>query len=197
MLLKTILSPRIFLGLLMVCLGLVYALNSGGETMSDDDHQINHARSFSSLGSTFTVDCFGLFRPVKTLIFYSWLSVFPDNYQAWRLSAIVGLIPLPYLFFGLFFKKQAWLQLLATGFWASAPAATTVVCWMSSTNIIFGGYGFFLYFLLYEKAQKTQLSGRIEKAYVWLFGALLMLSFSCFHTRQAWQRLAYCCLKTM
>ena len=41
-------------------------------------------------------------------------------------------------------------------------------------------YGFFLYFLLYEKAQKTQLSGRIEKAYVWLFGALLMLAFSCF-----------------
>ena len=151
--------------------------------MFDDDHQINHAGSFSSIGSTFTVDCFGLFRPVKNLIFYTWMNVFPDNYHAWRLSAIaafVGLIPLAYLFFGLFLKKQSWLQLLTTGFWASAPASTTVICWMSSTNIIFGGYGFFLYFLLYEKAQKTQLSGKIEKAYVWLFGALLMLAFSCF-----------------
>lgn len=181
--LKSLLQPKALLAVLMLAIGLIYTWNSEGELMFDDEQQLNHVSGFSSITDTFTVDCFGFFRPVKNLVFYVWTQTLPDNYQAWRISAAiayVGLIPLAYGFFGLFFKKNDWLRLLATAFWVSLPATTTVVSWISSTNIILGGYGFFLYFILYEKAQKAQQLGKLELAYSWLFGALLSFAFACF-----------------
>lgn len=183
MFIRSLLSPRILLILLIIGLGALYTAQSDGEWMFDDEQQIQHVTGFSSVADTFSLDCFGLFRPVKNLIFYTWTQTLPDNYRAWRLTAIgayLCLIPLAYPFFGLFFDQKPWLQLLSTALWASAPAATTVVNWISSTNIIVGGYGFFLYFLWYEKAQNLQKSGPIGLAYGWMFLALLMLAFSCF-----------------
>ena len=169
--------------MLMLVLGFIYSGHTDGKLMFDDKEQISHVSRFSSVTDTFTVDYFGLFRPIKNLVFYSWVTLMPDDYQAWRLTAVaifVGLIPLAYVFFGLFFKDKPWLQLLGTALWACTPTTTAVVCWLSSTNIIIGCYGFFLYFLLYEKAQKVKSSGQIEKAYGWLFGSLLALAFACF-----------------
>ena len=181
--LESLLHPKRLIAVLMVCVGLIYIWNSDGELMFDDEQQLNHVSGFSSVTETFTVDCFGFFRPVKNLVFYAWTNAFPENYQAWRITAAfayVGLIPIVYWFFGLFYQKNEWSRLLATAFWVSLPATTTVVSWISSTNIILGGYGFFLYFILYEKAQKAQLLGKLGLAYTWLFGALLTLAFACF-----------------
>lgn len=181
--LKSLLQPKTLLVVLMLAIGLIYTWNSDGELMFDDEQQLNHVSGFSSVTDTFTVDCFGFFRPVKNLIFYVWTQTLPDNYQAWRISAAiayVGLIPLVYWFFGLFLKKNEWLRLLATAFWVCLPTTSTVVSWISSTNIILAGYGFLLYFILYEKAQKAQQLGKLVMAYGWLFGALLTLAFACF-----------------
>ena len=176
-------SQRMLLGILILLLGLAYGLQSGGETMFDDDHQIIYVSSFNSINDTFSVDFLGLFRPVKNLIFYTWSSLLPDQYQAWRLTAVVlflGLIPIAHRFFGLFWKDQPYLQLFCTALWACAPAHTTVVSWISSTNILVGGYGFFLYILFYEKSLQWDSPGTQHKAYLWKFAALLMFGLACF-----------------
>lgn len=176
-------SQRILLGTLILLLGLAYGLQSGGETMFDDDHQIIHVSSFTSVADTFSVDFLGFFRPVKNLIFYAWSSLFPDQYQVWRLTAValfLGLIPIVYRFFGLFWKDQPYLQLFCTSLWACAPALTTVVSWISSTNILIGGYGFFLYFLYYEKSYRLDQAGKQNKSYAWKLAALLMFAMACF-----------------
>lgn len=107
----------------------------------------------------------------------------PDQYQLWRLSAaalFLGLIPIAYRFFGLFWKDQPYLQLFSTALWSCAPALTTVVIWISSTNILAGGYGFFLYFIFYEKSNQENQADSLTQAYLWKFGALLMLALACF-----------------
>lgn len=180
---KVLLSRHVLLGVLILLLGITYGTQSGGETMFDDDHQIIHVSSFTSIADTFSVDFLGFFRPVKNLIFYTWSSLLPDQYQAWRLTAVflfLGLIPIVYRFFGLFWKDQPYLQLFCTSLWACAPALTTVVSWISSTNILVGGYGFFLYFLFYEKSYELDQSGEQYKGYVWKFAALLMFGLACF-----------------
>ena len=181
--LSSLLSPRALLVLLIVTLGFIYMGESDGEWMFDDEEQIIYVSSFESAHDSFNVDCFGLFRPTKNLLFYTWTTHWPDNYQLWRQSAVaifLGLVPVAYLFFGLFFDRKPWLQLLCTALWASAPAVTAVVCWLSATNILVGMYGFFLYFIFYEKAQLRQQAGHIISAYGWLLLAMLMLASSCF-----------------
>ncbi|MCB1124320.1 MAG: hypothetical protein KJT03_22400, partial [Verrucomicrobiae bacterium] len=183
MFIKLLQSRPVLLAVILVLLGIAYAGQSGGETMFDDDHQIIHVSAFSSASDTFSVDFLGFFRPVKNLIFYTWVSLLPDQYPVWRLTAVaafLGLIPITYLFFGLFWKKHPYLQLLSTALWACAPAMTTVVSWISSTNILIGGYGFFLYFLWYEKARAQEQSGHTGAAYAWKLSSLLMLALACF-----------------
>ena len=151
--------------------------------MFDDELEISFVSQFNSVQDTFTVDCFGLFRPVKNLIFFTWTRCFPDQYPLWRLTTIVaflGLIPIVYQFFGLFFRDQPWLRLMTTALWAAAPTMTSVVFWTSGTNIIVGGYGFFLYFLLSERSQKLLASEKIEMAYAVQFVSLICLAFACF-----------------
>lgn len=175
-------SRPVLLTVLILLLGIAYAGQSGGETMFDDDHQLIHVSAFGSVADTFSVDFLGFFRPVKNLVFYTWVQLLPDQYPLWRLTAVaafLGLIPIAYQFFGLFWKKQPYLQLLSTALWACAPAMTTVVSWISSTNILIGGYGFFLYFLWYEKARAGEAEGKTMTAYSWKFASLLMLALAC------------------
>ena len=183
MLHRSFLTPRILLLTMMICVGAIYALHSDGELMFDDELEINLVKGYHSVSETFSVDCFELFRPVKNLIFYAWTNIWPDNIQIWRLSAIVafiGLIPFVYRFFGIFFPENPWIRLICTTIWASAPALTTVVSWISSTNIIISGYGFFAYFLLYEKGHKDLVQGKIYHACTWYFLSIFSLALSCF-----------------
>ena len=174
--------PTLTLAFVVIALGWAYAAQSDGQVMFDDELQISLVHSYKSLSDTFGVDCFNLFRPVKNLIFYLWVNTWPDNLQAWRLSAIalfLGIIPLAYRFFGLFFPGNPWLKSLATTAWAAAPALTSVVSWISSTNIIVSGYGFLLYFLAYERAQFSGSRERPTLVYGWQFLAVISLAMAC------------------
>ena len=174
--------PQIALLIVMLLLGFAYASQSDGQVMFDDELQISLVQSYRSVADTFGVDCFSLFRPVKNLIFYLWVSYWPDNIQAWRLSAIVlfiGLFPIAYRFFGLFFPNQAWLKTVATIAWAGAPAMTSVVSWISSTNIIVSGYGVLIYFLAYEKAQAEESKENPLFVYGWQLVSLFFLAIAC------------------
>lgn len=174
--------PQIALAVFMLVLGACYATQSDGKVMFDDELQISLVHSYRSVADTFGVDCFHLFRPVKNLIFYTWVNVWPDNIQVWRLSAIVlflGLLPVVYKFFGIFFPKKPWLQAFASVAWASAPAMTSVVSWISSTNIIISGYGFLLYFLLYERTQSETASQKPKHIYSWQALSVLSLFVAC------------------
>lgn len=174
--------PQVTLAALMFALGLAYATQSDGQVMFDDELQISLVHSYRSVADTFGVDCFHLFRPVKNLIFYGWVNIWPNNIQAWRLSAIVlflGLIPIVYKFFGIFFPKKPWIKVFATVAWASAPAMTSVVSWISSTNIIISGYGFLLYFLAYERIQSKTSPQKPNHNYTWQFLAVLSLFVAC------------------
>lgn len=169
----------------MILMAWSYARNGAGEPMLDDDHQITYASSFGSFKDALGVDCFGLFRPAKNIIFYAWTQWLPDNYQAWRLTSIaafLGLIPLVYQFFGLFLGEKKWIQLIATLMWASAPATTAVVNWISTANIIASTYGLILFFLLHERSQKDLNStAAIQgQAIIWKLGALTALTIACF-----------------
>ena len=180
---KVLLSRHVLLGILIVLLGFAYGTQSDGEMMFDDEPQIMHVSSFTSLTDAFSVDFLRLFRPVKNLIFYTWTSLLPDQYQLWRLTAValfLGLIPIAYRFFGLIWKDQPYLQLFSTALWAGAPALTSVVSWISSTNIILSGYGFFLYFIFYERGRQLDQAGARHKAYAWKFASLLMFAWACF-----------------
>ncbi len=166
--------------------------------MFDDSLQVHLVRSYQSLSEVLSVDCFDLFRPVKNLVFYLWVSYLPDQIQIWRVSAILiflGLIPLAYRFFGLFFKNKPWSQLLCTAAWAIAPASTTVVSWISSVNIIICAYGFFAYFILYEKAQNDASEKRIHASYFALCLSLLSLVVACFSYEAAMTAPFLCFLK--
>ncbi|MCB1120716.1 MAG: hypothetical protein KJT03_04150 [Verrucomicrobiae bacterium] len=174
--------PVLALSLFIILLGLIYAAESNGQVMFDDELEISMVSSFHSVQEAFTVDCFGLFRPVKNLVFYFWQNTWPGNLQAWRLSAILaflGVIPLAYQFFAIFFQDKPWHRFFAAAIWASAPAMTSVVSWISSTNIILSGYGFFLYFIGYEKTQKMQVRQSLGGTYGWMTIALFGLGFAC------------------
>ena len=180
---KVLLSRHLLLGVLILLLGIAYGTQSGGQTMFDDDHQIIHVSAFTSVADTFSVDFLGFFRPIKNLLFYTWSRLFPDQYPVWRLTAValfLGLIPIVHCVFGLFWKQQPYLQLFCTALWACSPGLTTVVSWISSTNILVGGYGFFLYFLFHEKSYQLDLAGDRARAYLWKFIALLMFALACF-----------------
>lgn len=183
-----LLRPWFLLFALIAVLGMIYLSQSDGELMFDDQLELNLVAGYTSFSDALGVDCFNLFRPVKNLIFHTWITFLPDQIQAWRISAILvflGLIPLVYVFFGLFIKEKPWLQLLCTAIWAAAPASTSVVCWISSTNIIISAYGFFAYFILYEKARKCQAGGSVNASYGFLFVSLLSLALACFSYESA------------
>ncbi|MDG2168553.1 MAG: hypothetical protein P8L44_11595 [Opitutales bacterium] len=179
---KVLFSQRMLLGALILLLGIGYGLHSDGDLMFDDEQQIAYVSAFGGLSETFFVDCFGLFRPVKNVIFYAWITLLPDDYQLWRLTAIaafLGLIPMAYAFMRLFYEEGSWMPLFATTIWAIAPANTTIVNWISGTNILVCAYGFFIYYLLYERLQGASSKDSPRHTVPYLLGSLLALAFSC------------------
>lgn len=53
---KVLFSRHVLLGIPILLLGIAYGTQSGGEMMFDDEDQILHVSSFSSLADNFSVD---------------------------------------------------------------------------------------------------------------------------------------------
>jgi len=104
---------------------------------ADDAQQLAFVRGLEGLGRLFGVDSFGLFRPVKNLLFllFAWLE--PLGMPAVRLLAIaLGLatyFPVR-AFFRCVFGDERY-ALLGAAIWLLAPTLVSSVVWLSCVNI--------------------------------------------------------------
>jgi hypothetical protein len=103
----------------------------------DDVDQIHQTASQGSIGEALQPDCYGLYRPVKTLAFYSLYRAFPESPLHWHLAGL-SLFCLSTLLFYFLSKRlfgKPWMALAATAIWALAPTQVSTYVWSSSINI--------------------------------------------------------------
>lgn len=103
----------------------------------DDVDQIHQTASQSSIGEALQRDCYGLYRPVKTLAFYLLYHAFPESPLYWHSTGLF-LFCLSTLFFFFLSKRlfeKSWMALAAAAIWALAPTQVSTYVWSSSINI--------------------------------------------------------------
>ncbi len=100
----------------------------------DDLDQMNHVSAFNSWRDCFGRDVYGLFRPIKNIIFHAFgnLSIF--NWHALGLSLYLATIPAIYLFLRRFLESPLWAFIVVT-LWATSPTQVSTAVWMSCANI--------------------------------------------------------------
>ena len=102
--------------------------------VSDDISQLSYVREFKSWKDCFGVDFFGLFRPLKNLIFYFSRDLPLFEWHALVLAAYVGSILAIYVLFRRLLGSLGW-AFAGTLLWASSPTQVSTVVWMSAVNI--------------------------------------------------------------
>lgn len=103
----------------------------------DDLDGLTYTSAFTHWSQIWGPDSFGLFRPVKNLIFYLYGRTGVDSIAVWHgmvMAAFLLTIPTVFVLCRYLFKSAGW-PLLATAAWALAPTQTSTVVWMSCINI--------------------------------------------------------------
>ena len=128
--------------ILLLLVPLVYAavlsFSFSGEWFpADDQQELVFVRGLSSTGALFGADVFGLFRPVKNLLFRLFVAMSPFGVDACRLVGIaIGI--------GSFFPVLAlcrrilgneWKAILAASVWLLSPTLVSSAAWLSCANI--------------------------------------------------------------
>jgi len=133
--------PRlIFMGVIFV-LALYVAIQSFAVTASwfvaDDAQELAFVRSMEHWWQLFGVDSFGLFRPVKNLLFFTFAALEPFGIVAIRSLAIaIGLLsffPVRAFFRRVFADER--FALLGAAIWILSPTLVSSVAWLSCVNI--------------------------------------------------------------
>ena len=102
----------------------------------DDLDQMTCVSAFSSWQDCFGGDAYGLFRPVKNLIYYGFGNLFAFHWHALNLSIYLAAIPLVYLLLRRVMDSPVW-AFAAVTLWATCPTQATTAIWMSCVNISF------------------------------------------------------------
>jgi hypothetical protein len=132
-------DPRVWhetIGLTLL-LALVFLLAWPGmksPLMLDDLDQLGHVNRFLSWRDCFGQDVYGLFRPVKNLIFYGLTDIPLPQWHAINLAIYLAVIPVVYLFLRRLLESPGW-AFAAVALWATCPTQVSTVIWMSCVNI--------------------------------------------------------------
>jgi len=104
---------------------------------ADDDQELAFLRTMGSGVGLFGVDAFGLFRPVKNLLFFLFAHLEPFGMPAVRSAALA--IGIATFFPVLAFFRRIWSDgyraLFAAAVWLLAPTLVSSVVWLSCVNI--------------------------------------------------------------
>lgn len=127
---------------LLLLVPLVYAavlsFSFSGEWFPADDRQeLIFVRGLPSFGALFGADVFGLFRPVKNLLFRLFVAMSPLGVDACRLVGIAigiasffSVLALCRRIFG-----NEWKAILAASVWLLSPTLVSSAVWLSCVNI--------------------------------------------------------------
>ena len=128
--------------LLLLLVPLVYAavlsFSFSGEWFPADDRQeLVFVRGLSSTGALFGADVFGLFRPVKNLLFRLFVAMSPLGVDACRLVGIaIGIASFfPVLALCRRILGNEWKAILAASVWLLSPTLVSSAAWLSCVNI--------------------------------------------------------------
>ena len=128
--------------ILLLLVPLVYAavlsFSFSGEWFPADDRQeLVFVRGLSSTGALFGADVFGLFRPVKNLLFRLFVAMSPLGVDACRLVGIaIGIASFfPVLALCRRILGNEWKADLAASLWLLSPTLVSSAAWLSCVNI--------------------------------------------------------------
>jgi len=116
----------------VVCLIALPGMSS--PLMLDDIDQMGFVARFKGWGDCFGRDAFGLFRPVKNLIFFGSENISIGNWHRLNLGIYLIAVAAVYLLLRRLLQSPVW-ALLATTVWATCPTQASAAVWMSCANI--------------------------------------------------------------
>lgn len=120
--------------LALICLLAWPGMNA--PLLLDDLDQLNHVNGFTSWQDCFGGDAYGLFRPVKNLIYYGFGDLGLFHWHALNLSIYLAAIPWVYLLLRRLLESPLW-AFAAVALWATCPTQAGTAIWMSCVNISF------------------------------------------------------------
>lgn len=148
----------------------------------DDVDESDYIQGLSTCSELLRCDCYGLFRPVKNLLFYGVMKRTPDTPEV-RHGLSVGLylvvVALSFVLFRRLLSNELW-ALAATAIYALAPSQWAVVAWFSGINNLTMMLGCWLALWAYDQARAREQQ-RPRSAAGWLLvarGAYLLALFS-------------------
>lgn len=102
----------------------------------DDLDQMTRVSGFTSWRDCFGWDAYGLFRPVKNLIYYGLDDISLFHWHALNLSIYLAAIQVVYLLLRRLLDSPVW-AFAAVTLWATCPTQASTAIWMSCVNISF------------------------------------------------------------
>ena len=152
-------GPRVWVEALAVALllALVCLLAWPGmhaPLLLDDLDQQDHVRAFLSWKDCLGSDVYGLFRPIKNLIYYAFADLPLFQWHALNLAIYLAAIPPVYLCLRRLLASAGW-AFAAVALWATCPTQVSTAIWMSCVNIslAIGFTGACIYF--YDRSRDT------------------------------------------
>ena len=160
--------------LALVCL-LAWPGMTAPLLLDDLDH-VTQVSGFSSWRDCWGQDAFGLFRPVKNLVYYGLRDLSLFRWHALNLSVYLGAVVAVALFLKRMLNSFAW-AFGATLVWATSPTQASSAVWMAAVNIslavILGCACLWLHDLSrHNPARQARSAGFIALTAVLLFGAV-------------------------
>ena len=188
----------VYLGVIALC-----AQSLGyGPIALDDLSQLRHMTD-RPLGSIWSSDAFGHFRPLKNLVFW-WLAQDRARVVAVRACALLALLASMALVQRLIGQvtHSRWQGLAVAGLWGLNPTTASVLCWLSTFNVVAAQLSVLVYVTLALRSLRpgVQQAGPAAGAICSLGLALLshelavvapLLAWACAHAlghaRPAWR----------
>ena len=132
------LVPVFLLGLLITVVSLIGYQGASTPFFLDDVDEMTYIHGLDSLAFCFGGDCYGLFRPIKNLIFYSVSTFMSESAQAGHALSFAFYLTTTAMVFWWFkrwFGSRVWAAVAVT-IWALAPTQVNNLTWLSSANIL-------------------------------------------------------------
>ena len=162
--------------LLVICIAILSWPAMTAPLLLDDNDQLDFVSSYGSWKDSFSPDVYGLFRPLKNLIFYNFQDVSLIQWHSfaifWYLAATLAV----YFLFRHLFKSSVW-GLIGAALWASSPTQVSTMAWLSAVNLSIS-----MVFACACLIAHDSLQTRGSRNFVWIlvtgtFLALALLSY--------------------
>lgn len=129
-------SPIWLLAIVSVAAVLAWPAMSA-PILLDDEDTFRHVANFTGWADVFKADVFGLFRPVKTSIYYAFSQQPELNLKLWHTMVLSSFLISVIAVFGMLRKllRSDAGALLGAAMWALTPTQACVAIWMSCINI--------------------------------------------------------------